>query len=84
LPKIFFAATTWWRCFEWSKFYFQNKAMVDSKFNNVEKNDGFDFRIFGIKMTAVAGTFRKNKNILKVRSKDRVFLRKGCFRLLDL
>jgi hypothetical protein len=31
--------------------------MVDSKFNNVEKNDGFDFGIFGFKMTAMAGTF---------------------------
>ena len=48
-------------------------TLVDSKFNNVEKNNGFDFRICGIKMTAVAGTFRKNKNILKICSKDRVF-----------
>ena len=51
-------------------------GMVDTKFNNVEKNDGFDFGVFGIKMTAVAGKFRKNKNISKIRSKDRVFQEK--------
>ena len=48
--------------------------MVDSKFNNVEKkNDGFDFRIFGIKKNRRGWDFQKNKNILKIRSKDRVF-----------
>ena len=38
-----------------------------------KKNDGFDFGIFGIKMTAFPPPIRKNKNILKIRSKDKVF-----------
>ena len=48
--------------------------MVDSKFNNVEKkNDGFDFGIFGIKMTAFLASFRKNKNILKIALRTKFF-----------
>ena len=43
--------------------------MVDTKFNNGEKNDGCDFGIFDIKMTAVVGMFRKamNELILKLK-----------------
>ena len=52
-----------------------NQLLIPNSITS-ENNDRFDFRIFSIKMTAVAERSRKNKNIFKIRSKDKVFQEK--------
>ena len=47
--------------------------MVGFKFNTHEKNDVFDFGIFGVKMIVLTGTLKKLKKISKIRYKDRDF-----------